>query len=240
MFSKSVFVLMGLAGAVAHADSMSVQEKYFTIGSVQVEELNQPDVHTMSIAPSSEALDDCAASQKPNVNGGNLKPNFEGIDLDQIISIGKKVWTIIEKNQPSVNLKLQKVDAIPLGIKDWSELECWQVPESKIYQMNYKNLYGINVVTVKLRVNYTHGGRVNGQGQFLSQVTILPAQVDVVWGFTLNGEVRVANVTNAGTRSNPVAAVQLDVNWSVKTYVKYSETTESFYVRGDGFYKHLD
>jgi hypothetical protein len=218
-----------LSGAKSSA---AVDEKYFQIDKVEIKEVVQP-----SLMLRTEAL--CDSSVKPDLKGGPIRPNFDGINLDQIINLGQKIWTIVEKNQPVVNLKVQRAEAMPAGINSWMDLECWQVPESRIYRAVYKNFYGMTVVNLAFRVNYTYGGRLYGQGRYLSQVTVLPAELDVAWGFKLDGEVRVANITNAGTKDFPVGGIQLDVNWVIKTPIKYSESTETFYVRGDGLFKQI-
>jgi len=229
----AAFAAVLALSAKASAAQAQYDEKYFEIKSVTVSEVSQP-----SVAMTAEPL--CNSSTAPKVEDGSVRPNYDGINLNDIINLGRQIWTIIEKNQPVVNLKVQKADALPVGVSSWGELECWQVPESRLYKVSYKNLLGMEVVNLVLRVGYTYGGRINGQGRYLSQVTVLPAQLDVSWGFKLDAEVKVANVTNAGTRANPVAGIQLDVNWVVSTPLQRSESTESFYVRGDGLYRHLN
>ncbi len=230
----TVTAILFVSAKVSAADHSTLLQdaKYFEIGDVQVSEIAQPSMKMMS-----EPL--CDSSSQPGTGDTGVRPKFDGINLDDIINLGQKIWTIIEKNQPVVNLKIQKAEALPAGVSAWTDLECWQVPESRLFQVTYKNLYGMSVVDLKLRVNYTYGGRVNGVGRYLSQVTVLPAQLDVAWGFKLDANVSVVNVTNAGTRGNPVAGIQMDVNWVIRTPIKYSESTESFYVRGDGLYKQM-
>lgn len=237
------FVLMSIHANAAIGDqkpftqaeilaAYKTDPRYFEITSVEVKEITPPSYLLREDA-------DCDSSTVPPLERDGLRPLTDGITLDQIINIGQKIWTIVEKNKPVVNLKIQKAEVLPLGAKDWAELECWQVPESKVFRVSYKNGFGMTAVNIALRVNYTYGGRVNGLGRYLSQVTVLPAELDVIWGFKLDGEVRVATPTNAGTKESPVAGVQMDVNWVITTPLKYSESTESFYVQGDGLFKHL-
>lgn len=218
-----------LSTVQSSANTDQAQNKYYSIKSVEVKELTE-----QRFKPLARPL--CEPSIRPQ---GTDIPAFDGITLDDIINLGQKIWTIVEKNKPVVNLKIQKADALPNGVKEWMDLECWQIPESRVYRVSYKNGFGMTVVNIAFRVNYTYGGRVNGQGRYLSQVTVLPAQLDVAWGFKVTGEVRIANVTNAGTKAFPVGAIQMDVNWVISTPVKYSESTETFYVRGDGLFKQL-
>jgi hypothetical protein len=205
----AVLAFTAPASATSNVDLSKLdQTKYFTIKSVEVKEIPQP-----SFSMATEPL--C----NPTMSGDNNSAihTFSGIDLGNIINMGKQIWTIIQENQPVVNVSVQKANALPTGVSAWTDLECWQVPESKLYSVVYTNLYGMKVVNIALRVNYTYGGRVNGMGRYLSEVTVLPAQLDVAWAFKVNADVKVANVTNAGTRASPIGGIQLDVHWTVST-----------------------
>ena len=204
-YRKRVSATLGVAlltlAVHSYADTDPALKKYYSIKSMKVKELTALRFKPM-------AQSSCEKLLPLGVNG----PALDGITLDEIINIGAKVWAIVEKNKPIINLKLQKADALPNGVHEWTDLECWQIPESRTYAVTYKNGFGMTVVNIVFRMTYTYGGRLNGQGRYLSQVTVLPAQLDVAWGFKVNGEVRVAGVTNAGTKVSPVGAIQMDVN----------------------------
>lgn len=159
--------------------------------------------------------------------------------LDQILNYGARIWKIVEANKPVVNVKVATANALPAGTRDWRGYQGWQTPRSRVYRISYKNFYGINVVDFSYRVLYTYGGNVFGKGRYLTNVTILPANLSVAWGYKFDAESAVPSVLNAGTVANPVAAMELLMKWSVDTVVSHNQMTTSFFVRGDGEFVNL-
>ena len=160
--------------------------------------------------------------------------------LDKIINLGKKMWAVVELGRPVVNVKTDTANALPQGLFCWSDLDGWSPTQSKTYQITYENWYGQKVVDFAFRVLYTTGGSYKGRGRYITNTTIIPAVVDVMWGYTFSAETEVPTVINAGTKEDPVAGMHLNMKWSVKTVMKTDIRTESFYVGGDGSFKHLD
>lgn len=160
--------------------------------------------------------------------------DFTNVVLDKIIQIGEKVWSIVDRSRPVMNLKMPTVSAVPQGIQCWNHLEGWSAPMSRSYRVDYENLLGMNVISFEYKVIFSSGGSFNNQGQYLANVAVLPAEVNVFWGFSLNAEVQVGSVTNLGTRENPEAGVQLNVNWRVDTPFQANEMTDSYFVKGRG------
>ena len=213
-------------------------ETYLSIGSVRVE---AEDEEVLSTPAPEKGL-------KPNGSGdirmdgptdalGEL--NEANLILDQIINMGKKIWVIVEANKPVVNVTTQTANALPTGASSWQALQGWQTPQAKTFRVVYENLYGMDVVDFKFRVLFTAGGNVKGKGLYITDATILPANLDVSWGYKFNATGSVSSVTNAGTSADPIGAMQLVMTWTVNTVLKHSESTENFYVRGDGLFKQL-
>lgn len=169
--------------------------------------------------------------------GGDL--NEASLVLDQIINLGKKIWDVIAANKPVANFQTDTANALPRGATGWEILQGWQVPASRLYHYTYENGFGMNVVDFKFRVLYSFGGNVNGKGHYLANVTVVPADLSVAWGYTFNAQATVPSVLNAGTSADPVAAVQMLVSWKIDTIIKHEESTESFDVRGNGMFTDL-
>ena len=167
---------------------------------------------------------------------GGLTPTAGdgGIDLNQIINIGKQIWDIVQAGKPVVNVQTDKASALPKGISDWTQLESWQAPISKTYEVSLQNVYGMNVVTFEYRVIYVVGGSYKGKGQFIGYATIEPASIDVMWGYTLNATSKVASVFNRGTSRSPIGAMQIDINYQVSSVMTNFQQTDSFSLAGDG------
>lgn len=161
--------------------------------------------------------------------------------LDTIINIGTKVWTIIDKNKPVVDVKTQYATALPKGITSPMQLAGWRPPKGAIYGMTAKNAYGQTVVSVKWQVLRTYGGSYHGKGKYLTAVTVQPLQVDVLWGykFSLDASVPDVTVINAGTDTDPVAGMSPVLQWRIQTAIKDSTGKAGYYVAGDGSYQEL-
>ncbi|MGE4132029.1 MAG: hypothetical protein AB7F86_10365 [Bdellovibrionales bacterium] len=156
------------------------------------------------------------------------------IGWDEIINIGKEFWQIIEANKPVVHVELPVAHAMPRGLNCWSELESWQIPRTQSYEVIYKNGFGIKVVTFRFRLQFTYGGSHAGRGRYLANVSVLASQLDVVWGYTFNANVDVARAVNLGSSHDPLAGLEMNLHWNVKTVLKESENSVHFFVSGNG------
>lgn len=162
------------------------------------------------------------------------------IILDKIINLGKKVWALIETGRPVVNITTYTANALPAGLQCWSDLTNWQVPQSKVYRVQYENAYGMNVVDFAYRVSFTAGGSLNGQGKYITNATIAPADLNVSWGFNITANAEVPSVFNTGSKEQPVAGMQMLMKWKIATVMSHIEQAETFYVGGDNTMKHLE
>jgi len=172
-------------------------------------------------------------------------PGGEGADpfviIDQIINLGERIWGIIEKNKPVVNIQTQYGTATPKGVDHWTQLAGWKPPKGTIYGFLAKNTYGATVVNVRYQVLRTYGGNYNGKGKYLTAVSIEPLNVDVLWGykFDLTVEIPDSSIVNAGTSEDPVAAMQPIVKWRIATAIKSSDGRCMYYLKGDGFFQEV-
>ncbi|MBL7714037.1 MAG: hypothetical protein JNL01_01130 [Bdellovibrionales bacterium] len=163
-----------------------------------------------------------------------LKTATTSVSVDEIIAVGKLVWNIIEKNQPKVDVKTNRMSVLPKAAKDWTDLERWSNPESRVFKIAYKNGFGSEIVSFSFRVVYFFGGRYNGAGKYIANVTVIPTSTYVGWGYTLNSRVEFPTIVNLGTLLDPIVGAQLDVSWEVETVMKKSRESASYFVRGDG------
>lgn len=159
--------------------------------------------------------------------------------INQIIRIGSKIYKIVEAGKPVYSYSTCRTDVVPQGISNWMQLSNWQTPMSRRYERTIKNAYGMTVVYLRYRIEYTPGGSYNGKGRFLQAVTILPESVYVAWGYNMDVTVSVPSVSNAGSSTSPIAAAQLLIASNVSTIINTSQNTESYYVRGDGVFKSM-
>jgi hypothetical protein len=164
-----------------------------------------------------------------------------GVDLDSIINIAAKIWAIIEKNKPVVNINTTYATAVPEGIKNWGQLSGWKPPQGTIYAFVAKNKYGARMVDVKYQVLRTYGGSYKGKGQYLTAVTIEPLLVEVGWGykFDLNAEVPDSSIINVGTSEDPLAGMLAILKWRIQTVVQDTSGRSVYYVQGNGLFKEM-
>ena len=156
--------------------------------------------------------------------------------LDKIVNLMEKIFAIIEKNQPVVNVTTNYANAVPFGTTHWTQLQGWSKPATRKYAFSMKNAYGSEVVKVTYQVHYTYKGNFQGKGKFLTGVTIEPLNIVTAWGYkvTLVSEVPDSTVANVGTHEDPVASMQVQLKWTVHTMVKDITSKAIYYVQGDG------
>lgn len=205
-----------------HAEP-SESQGIFDITSVEIHEV------TEDVPPTIQVESDCTLSPFDAPDLGT-----PDVDIGQIITIGEKVWQIIQDNKPVVNVKTAVASALPRGVTCWTDLENWQPPKTQSYEVTYKNYFGMEVVKFRFRLQYTYGGTYDGKGKFLSSVTVIPAELNVLWGYTFNADVELSPAVNLGSKTDPLAGLELDLKWSVNTVMKASQNSFHFFVQGDG------
>lgn len=161
--------------------------------------------------------------------------------LDNVVNLVDKIFTLIAKNQPVVNINVNYANAVPFGTSHWTQLQGWSRPSTKKYAFVMKNLYGGEVVKVMYQVHWTHSGNFNGVGKFLTGVTVEPLSVTASWGYNvdLTAEVPDSTVANVGTSANPIASMQVQLKWKVHTIVKDIQQKAIYYVQGDGLMQQI-
>lgn len=210
---------------LAKADHYS---RYMDIKDVKVKMVGETfDVHFPQYA------NNCSEKGEPK---NRLHPHSaeEGIDPSEIVNLGLKIWKIIEDNKPVVNVRGMTAQALPSGITCWDQLEGWKIPISREYEVTYVNGFNMDVVKFNFRILFTYGGRFNGVGAYIANLSIMPEHLDVSWGYKFDAEVKVPYVVNLGTRENPVAGSQISLDWNVRTPLKDSRASVVFFVSGNG------
>jgi hypothetical protein len=146
----------------------------------------------------------------------------------------KLAWEIIEKNQTVVNAQFNGVSVIPEGVDSWLQMQNWKDRKSKTYEVTFSNLIGVTVATFRYRILFDYGGNVNGVGQYLTNVQVMPTFIDVMLGWSFDASVVPSRPKNVGSLANPVAEVLVNVKMSAHSKLRYKETSASFKIRGDG------
>jgi len=249
LFILSCFYVGIFSTGVQALDERSEGELSFYLDSVEVIEqsINLKDKFFSDLFDDdlgfSDYLDvaETEVSQEADLSSINepIVPTGDAY-LDGLQILGKKTWKFIVDNQPELSATGHHAHIVPVEATDWRDLENWGRPQSKVIRAVYKNLFGGTVVDLSYRLIFTPHGEHQGTGQYLANVTVVPESVDVAWGYTLNASGQMYEVTNRGTKENPIASTQLQVNWFVGTIVKKSQSTQNFYIEGSGYSSILD
>ncbi|MCB0406973.1 MAG: hypothetical protein KDD34_02150 [Bdellovibrionales bacterium] len=222
-----LFLMATLLMSGFMAYSLPNSETYFTINpsSVKIKEVNSG---TLTQAELKELIGDCSKEDTSE------KTNPDELDIGTIINYGKQLWQIVVDNRPVVNVKEYSANALPRGVKCWTDLELWKAPRYKTYQVTYENMMGMSVVDFEFQLFYSYGGKVNGVGSYLANVAVTPMNLDVLWGFTFDATVEVGNVLNIGTKDDPTAGIEMAMKWNAKSPLNDSRGQIRYFVQGDG------
>lgn len=239
------FVAAALTLGMA-SSAFAVDKAYFEIKNVKVTDVTEQFAQTNLMGAKAGLVQDCNTqaplkvkySDKTFASGTAL----DGVEVivDQIINIGKKIFAVVAAGKPVVNLQMDTANALPKGLTCWSDLSGWNVPESKVYNVQYENGFGMTVVDFTYRVTYTAGGSADGIGKYITNATFQPANVSVGWGFQLDAAAAIPSVFNTGSKQDPVAGMQMNMQWKVTSPVAHEQSTESYFVSGNNSIKQLN
>lgn len=163
------------------------------------------------------------------------------VSIEKIVNIASKIWDIVKDNAPVVNIETKYATAYPEGITSATQLAGWSRPKTYVYGFYAENLYGVTTIDVKYRVSYTYNGNYKGVGKFLTAVAVIPEKAQVSWGyrFHMSAFVPDSTVANIGSHTDPVAALQMKLNWTMATPLKQVDGTSVYYIEGNGYYQEI-
>lgn len=223
-------LLMVLSGINSVAQEVpQVSQEYYKIRNVRVQEATAKYAGQFRLPMTVGA--DCGGSVKPMIVD---EVAAAGVAIDSIVNLGKKVWKLVADGKAVVKAAEVSANAMPVGVTCWTEMEAWQQPVSKVYEIEYENFWGNKVVSYAVRVSFVPGGQYNGLGRYLSQANVTAAGVDVMWGYNLNANAAVNAIYNMGTKESPVAGMQIQVNWTVSNPLMDSTGSKMFAINGNG------
>lgn len=154
--------------------------------------------------------------------------------VDKIINIGQKIWNVVEKGRPVANYSSVSANALPENATRWDQLESWNIPKSKVVNVVYKNVYGIEVIRFTYRIILLYGGSVGGVGKYIGYANVEPLEMTTAYMYTFNVKAAVEAVYNMGTKNNPLAGMLLNISWTVDTVLKKSTMTHTYALDGLG------
>lgn len=227
--SVAAFVFPYVVPVFAQAEGQEQMEalksdpKFYEVdpASIGVEYLGE--VEEQNIDRSINEPVNSSAVEKEVASRGDTGQNALQITqmLNDIANIAKKAWKVVDDGRPVSNVHSLYATALPKG-KRASQLQGWSKPRTHRYGFYVKNLYGIKTVEATYKVSYQYGGSLNGRGHYLTAVTVIPENVETMFGFNFNMSASVpdSTITNIGSSQNPVSALSLVLQWRISTILK--------------------
>lgn len=211
LFAAMALSASGVALANNEADTITMHSEIVPTPSDAFAMIDRINVH-----PQSSSFDESA-----------------GLSLDTIVNLGQKAWDIIKENQPVANMKYNFANALPQGVASGAALAGFSDLQSSSIRLWGTNGFGVTVYDVTLTAVHQFGGNLDGAGHYLETVSIVPTNVSVLWGYTVNYGVNAVSTTNGGTKEDPIAKIALNARFKVGTILKKHEVNTVFQFRGD-------
>ncbi len=201
-------------------DMAMAEDPYFIIASVTATEVGEMNMDQKFDLPSAKDLGSIIAS------------------LDKLIALGTKVWEIIKKGKPVVNVDM----GTPISILPQSDdpnmafyqMENWSAPRAKRYRIEYKNLLGMSVIAFDYTVQFQYNGEFEGTGKYVTGLQVTASNVAVSWGFQFDASTELMSISNRGRLDNPIAAGTLQINYHASSALRDISSAETFHVTGAG------
>ena len=156
----------------------------------------------------------------------------------QLIALGKEIYKIIEAGKPVVTVDSTPISVLPRDEKgdyvDAMYLSNWKMPKVKKFKVAARNYLGMTPVSFEFMMIFTPGGKYDGKGAYLTGTQIKPTTVDVSWGYTVDATFKVQSIVNQGSMESPIAGAVLMIDYTIKTVLKESRNSRTFFVNGNG------
>ncbi len=244
----SVFVV----GSVSQAQSSLAAAHGFRSDAEMANYLTVANARIEEVPLTAQQLEQYAAmpATLPNaivlstVLGGDLISTLGPVLADPSgisgwIALGKKAWDVVVANKPVVNVSTTRISVLPNDKSAWGQMSGWQRPYARSFSYVATNLLGLDVVKQTYTLTYNYGGQLNGKGAFLANATIIPSDINVMWGYELDTNVQVGQIVNIGTVENPIPGVEFQLKRTVKTILREETSTDCYFIQGNGAMKQI-
>jgi hypothetical protein len=71
-------------------------------------------------------------------------------------------------------------------------------------------------------------------GAYLANVSIHPQEIQVKWGQSFDANVRIANSLNLGSQQDPIAGLELSLEWTITNPITEIQSKRVYFVDGLG------
>jgi len=232
-------LLLTLTSFSSFAGTNVYSDQFQTIQSIDLIEIVETENGEVEKVVSSQKL----PSEIEVLMGEAKKNRNKGLGeiimaTKQLIALGKEIYKIIEAGKPVVNVESTPVSVLPRDEKgeyvDAMNLTNWKMPKVKKFKVAAKNYLGMTPVSFEFMMIFTPGGKYNGKGAYLTGTQIKPTTVNVSWGYSVDATFKVQSIVNQGSADAPVAGAILMIDYTIKTVLKESRNSRTFFVNGNG------
>lgn len=243
----SVLLMLGISANAALSEEDvylkdSFESKYFSVDEVQIEEVEEDLLsdsfqlkvrnYLLQLSPTPTNTNNSPAKNNPKSSSSTSSPEIS--DWNAIITIGKSLWEIVVSNKAVVNFSTDHASALPLGVDNVQLLSQWKGPKTRLYRIKYFNKFKTTVVDFTYRLIYSYDGSYKDRGQYIAHASVYPVNLSVKWGYTFNVNMIVPPSYNVGTEENPLAQMELHLNWILSNPMTHIQNTNSYFLKGDG------
>jgi len=160
------------------------------------------------------------------------------IDPKTITNIGMGIWDIVKDSKVTAEVGNISTSAsgVPQGITAWTDMAGW-TPSKEQHRYSFKmhDPMHIPFLEYDYSVSFMHSGSYNGTGAYLAEVRLVPEKVWLNLGAgSLNAEVEIRDVLNAGTAAAPVAGIEVVHRFTQKNWFQTNVHEDVFFVKGTG------
>jgi hypothetical protein len=232
-------LLIGNINASSTTQLEFLQTPNTEVTGLSFEKLDDPyfQISEISVTDLDATEGEVGSYQKENVAGQKDLGTII-MSLEKLIAFGTKVWEIIKKGKPVVNVNLAKpVSVLPLseeGRDTIFRMSGWSAPKSRRYRLDYKNGFGMKVISFDYTVHFQYNGAYEGKGKYITGLTISASNISVSWGFEFNASSEMMTISNRGSLDNPTAAATMKIDYRASSVFSNVSSSENFHVTGSG------
>ncbi|MBS1958059.1 MAG: hypothetical protein JST80_01175 [Bdellovibrionales bacterium] len=181
----------------------------------------------------------CGTLPDPGWGGGGGWPGGGGFGngggvVGTIFTLGQKVWDFILNNKPTAEYKTMRASVIPSGATNWAQLKGWSRPVSKVFRVEFKNIFGKVSGGFDYRIVFIYGGNFQGKGKYIGQISFAPLNIKLKTDRNLKVQAELLEPLNFGSDEEPVAGAQLIITWSSSTTLRYNMNSIEYFLYGTG------
>jgi hypothetical protein len=217
-----VLALTGLVFASSLSFAQSPTQNPHDIKSIEVFELPLLDEHA-----------------KSDMQVDGLGPGEIIALANDIIALGEKVYTLVQKGKPTIAVEYAPINIVPKDpitkqYVDPFDLTNTSDPVKKRFVASIKNFLNSEVVRFEYMVVFSYGGSWNGKGKYIQNAMIIPVGVTASYGYDFAATMKLQGITNKGSAANPIATALLTMNYTIKGWGKEVNNTQVVNITGLG------